>query len=829
MTVTVALAFLLVGIVSVTLALTFFSMDLDTVEYIACGFSAYFMIYILVSSALFLLRSFSIDRCIILSSIISILGFAVTYQMHGRQMSVSSIGYGNIYVVLAVFLGVCFASGSFEFYGMGQDEGVYQTEAINLLYGNAEWSYTIQEHGDVADPDYREYYYRNIVDNLGFDVASEVDRNEYFLFATNDGGDDGIFGFWHGMPSFASILALSSLVFGIENMMLIQLLFYICYGFICGALIKKTGADKADLFILTFLALICPVIIWVSKSALTEVFLAVIVSAFLLFALQGSYSAQMISILPILSFCFYHISAYFVIPVVLLIYWGFYFESGLKQYIYLARFLIVFYFLSFIYIAYLQPIYTGKNVAGAIPYVTKTTQFYFVLAVCLVALILTWRIVKIGHMQIAPVLYTRAITCICGLGIANVFFQAYKTGFDYSKMIMLTLPVFAIITGVFLLPVVMAILFTENYEINRKSLLIGVLFLWMIIVFSVIRGNIAYYYYYARYLAPYAFVIPVAYNHYTISYLEVRQGMFSDRKAITLRLLLRYLFPVVSVFILLPFTSVIKNNTDDSRLEWEVVEDVLEVVKNNVDEEGLPLTVVLDESLVETLFHPMRAVAGKCFITNDQFDIDYLRNNGIRPDIYISSDKSSVDILPDDMLSLAYMKTSVTEEDDLFYRSRILGLPTDIEAKNRFTVFIYRNALTEQISFHKNADRLQEGWHPPNLHGFYWTSEYSAILSACLERRDYLMTLLFGDMIPFDLLSFDEISIKVIVNGEDVHTLKINESNQSNPVVINIDQSIINTGYNEFRVEADHMWSPAEYGAEDTRSFGFSLSEVRFE
>lgn len=102
------------------------------------------------------------------------------------------------------------------FFGMGRDEGVYQTEAIAFMNG-----YTSIEHKNLFD-EYKIIYnkYKVFVDNLFVKGYYPICRRPDLKFPEKP--DNLLQGYFHGLHSFSALLGFAGFICGIENMSVIQ-------------------------------------------------------------------------------------------------------------------------------------------------------------------------------------------------------------------------------------------------------------------------------------------------------------------------------------------------------------------------------------------------------------------------------------------------------------------------------------------------------------------------------------------------------------------------------------------------------------------------------
>lgn len=129
--------------------------------------------------------------------------------------------YALCFLILAVAMP--FAAGKFGYFGMGQDEGVYQTHAIQLMYGENSRQLDFPEYTQLNMKE-REACQDAVVSHLlGFYTVDEYGTISGYDTETMSRAS----GIFHGIPNYAAMLALSGRISGIAHMMDIQTVFYI--------------------------------------------------------------------------------------------------------------------------------------------------------------------------------------------------------------------------------------------------------------------------------------------------------------------------------------------------------------------------------------------------------------------------------------------------------------------------------------------------------------------------------------------------------------------------------------------------------------------------
>jgi hypothetical protein len=128
---------------------------------------------------------------------------------------------------------------------------------------------------------------------------------------------------FHGLPNFPAILSISGLIFGAENIMVGLTLPYLI-SIILIFLTLNTNLDlkKSTSFIATLIFALSPLVIWVAKASLTEIYLAMIVSMFCFFLTDKNKNSTYLLWIPISAFAFFHVSIYGLMPMFVVLFFG---------------------------------------------------------------------------------------------------------------------------------------------------------------------------------------------------------------------------------------------------------------------------------------------------------------------------------------------------------------------------------------------------------------------------------------------------------------------------------------------------------------------------
>ena len=212
---------------------------------------------------------------------------------------------------------------------MGQDEGVYQTQAIQFIYDYNDIQRDFEEYEmlntEEAKADFKTSIQEDLIGLYNYDTT--------LPFASGEKELSDVSATFHGIPTIAALLALSGKIFGIHHMSDIQTIFYICSVFLLFFILTDMGIKKVSCAVCTTLFAFSPIVLWVSKSALTEIGLACLILAFIYFILKMDKNSTFLSIIPLTAFCFYHLTIYTMFPLFIMIYFGLYIYNRKNYYL----------------------------------------------------------------------------------------------------------------------------------------------------------------------------------------------------------------------------------------------------------------------------------------------------------------------------------------------------------------------------------------------------------------------------------------------------------------------------------------------------------------
>lgn len=766
----------------------------------------YFMQYVVVSGILFWINIFSIRRAVFLLFIFTVVRVFISVKRIGmeriKDIKIQCDIKSGLLSFCAIFIMILFNIGHFEFFGMGQDQGVYQTEAINLYYDIPNKGVIIDEYDELQDGEYKSYYKDFVHGMAGYDIL----KGSLFVPGVDENKiKSDVEGHWHGIPTYPSILALSAKMFGISDMLVIGTVFFMCFLFLIEFIMFEHGVPQIVRILSIILLGLSPEIIWVKKSSLTEGFLAVLIVMYLYYMLTESENSHIKSTYPIVTFSYFHVSAFTLMPIFVINYWLMYLRTNNKEYITCTKIIILGYLSGFFMMWAVQPRYTLLNYQKPLSFLSISIIIWLVVAACIIGWLLTVLLANFGNkIQACDNHIKLTFKYLCLVSSAFIIFLAVSRHYSTHNILMMTIICYSILSGVVLVPSIFAKLCQNKYGLSNSLMIVLDMFIWCIVIYSIVmRRQVQYYYYYGRYLMPFISIIVILFAF----------------------LIHKNYYRIVCLFIgcaaLLPYANILRINKDDSRMEWNHVVEVMECSKEAT-------AIILDPNLGGILYYPIKAATNaKVYPVMNTVEetFDYIPEKYRTSCFYISRnmlyDKN-------DKYTLVYRNKIRYEEDNLDNVSNWSGLVTDITGEGEYRVSIYR---VEKETVYINSTETEPfiyGWGNVDNLGFRWVNNDIAAIKCFFVKNDYKMIIEKGCSIPFEMISNKEIDVKVYINEQYVANIEYSKENVDDDYSVVIPKELVKDGYNEIVFECD-LWSPSEYGSADLSNYGFSIRGIRFD
>lgn len=658
---------LLVGIVLTFIGCGYILKREDIVRLLIVSILMYFSLFIVASGLLFWIDKFSIIKTLITVIVVGGVFDIFKYVRH-RDIQIEWNVRGYIIPVIIIACAMPFVLQKYEFFGMGQDEGVYQTQGIQFMYDYNDIQRDFEEYdlldSEEAKEDFRLSLQEDLIGLYNYDTS--------LPFASEEKELSDVSAVFHGIPTFPALLGLFGKMFGIRHMSDIQTIFYVCAVFLLYFVLQDLKVKKVSRVVCTVLFAFSPLILWVSKSALTEIGITALILGAIYFILRMDKVSIFLSLLPLTAFCFYHLTIYTMFPVFVLIYLGLYIYSGEKRYLICTAIFNTAFILGMFMAMMVAGTYAFTHNFGVVYKIPGINQENIVIfwggmscaiyAMCILLyciecwtdilrkICVFWKYIVIRCALIVGVLYQGIIIFNVRekyQGGINAFRHLTLTGFGMSVGVII--PAFA---GAF------AIIYVTKVFRNIKGTVIAALFLYCIILYSCLMNQrVPYYFYYGRYLAPYLAVVLI----FSALALDKIEKQFI------------WLMGLTSMLILMPYERMLLVEKDDTRVTWNVIEEISEKIE--------PGSIVfIQRGNMKYYYLPLRAICGaECLPDTEAIMDDSKKIKGEK--YYITDDTIFVE-----NAEIKFQAGFELNEDNNLYDGKWLPFPLDVTTEKHYVI-----------------------------------------------------------------------------------------------------------------------------------------------
>ena len=511
--------FWVLGMLAAFLLTAFAYKKIEIFKMAVIGTMVYFCAYVVVSGLFILLDEFSVQRSMIITLAVLAL-LAMTLAAVNKTVFPRIVFMPKKYLPLAALLIVfAFISGNkAELYSTGQDQGLYEIRAMMYMNNHNENFQKLTEYDAIENPTTRQMYLDTMNDFEGMYITS----------ATAEITGNGIEYEIHGIPTFPALLALWGDVFGLHNMNGILTVFYLAViagvWIICDNLKFKRFVS----YTIAVMTGICPMILWCSKNLLTEMGLCMMICLFFVFVSE-EYRRRVCGwcALPIMAYSFYHITITLTIPLWLVIVVIIYLHTRKKDMVLSFVAILLSYTAGLEMMYKSSPLYLTKNLEPLFwafrNHIGLNSFHKLVFAICIILSIIAVVLDLMGvGRKLRVVLrkknYSAAeikrwkmiFSAIVIVVIAFFIYRGYTTsakGLEIEKMAVLS---FVYMTGFIALPIALfAIIVNAGRFIkdSRRMAMVIALLYAMVVLTGLIWKDINFYYYGARYFAPYMILV----------------------------------------------------------------------------------------------------------------------------------------------------------------------------------------------------------------------------------------------------------------------------------------------------------------------------------
>lgn len=592
----IVVGLLLVGLGPAWYVVAGLEKQINIVKSVVLAVIAYLASHIVLSGLLFWIDQYSIKRTLLTCACAWGAGLIVMLIRKKRPQLTWEIRQYWLPCLIAVLI-LPFVFRGFEFYGMGQDEGVYQTQAICFINGMTERQYDFPEYYSMGTPGDQELYEAAIAETnlVGFYRIYNAD-GEYCFGQSGEQAFSERSGVFHGIPTYVALLALWGKLFGIRHMSGINIVILICCVFMLHEVCMRLKMKRSGEAVAMLVFACSPLIIWITKSSLTEIGMTLNWLVFLYLILGEDKRERVLSALCIWVYAFYHISVYVFMPFYVLLYLALYLYTkdrvNIKAMLLAVAGYLTGYWMSLMIAArYLDKNYVWIYRAG----INGQNVPYVITAVCALVLLAGVVLLRSRKQLSFPVHISRKAAGIwirigMVLLILIQIYRSWKKGLQWQQLGGVTMITFLIVSGI-LVPLLVygSVLFSTGQWLEnwKKTVLLGCFFYCVLVFSAIFLPGIAYCYYYARYLTMYVPLLAI------MGGLLLQQWSLWKAAVVTL----------AGVLWMLPYNITLLKYQDDTRVEWDTLEQVAGEIRAGDN-------VIIDVELFGYYYFPIKAMTG---------------------------------------------------------------------------------------------------------------------------------------------------------------------------------------------------------------------------
>lgn len=536
--------------------------------------SAFLFVYLAVSGAAFFFDIFHVNGVLAATALAEavILGWNRWVKRRTPVPLDGNIRPYAILLALAV-LGLLLSGENFGYFGMGQDQGVYQVKAIELMQGNTRRVSEPREYELLETQEQRDLFVEKIQGLDGFDNLARFEAEASALPGVQTPSDNAAAAIFHGIPTFPAMLALTGRVAGMDNMAWSQTLFYLLTLFVIWFAAEELGLNRLLCTLACLMYLLSPEVVWVSKSTLSEGFHALIMAWFIYLLVNRTHpERRWYSALMVAAFACWHVSIYAMIPMFIVLYMLMYARTHDRQYIRAGLISAAGFMLGFTMMVVVAPRYSLANTYRLTSVFAEHPGVIWplMMACAAVAALLLLIIRRFDLRRPAEALFSgrAGVWLLRALLAASLLLTAWQTARSAAALGSMRqalqqngLMNYVWMTGVVVLPVLLLRIWCKPEIILRNELTLGmgfVFFYTVLLYAGVLKPQIDYCYYYGRYFVPY---IPVAALVAAYAFRDVGRRSL---KAVT----------ALMVAAMLPFDGTLYLHKDDTFCSYEELASV---------------------------------------------------------------------------------------------------------------------------------------------------------------------------------------------------------------------------------------------------------------
>ena len=590
-----AVVVLVVLILTVTELLR--SADGDIVKSLILAISKFICIFCVISLALFSTDHFSYRYALIAELILSLVYLTVVYVSGHKQLPFVFNGSSLWIPLIIICLTLPFTTQKAEYFGMGQDEGVYQTEAIKLAENSTDLFSRFKEYKQLKTKEEKQQYL-DFLDSLGgfSRLEKSFEKEEYDNIKKSFETGDRTTGIYHGIHVLSAVMGLWIKMFGTGRMTGVMALMFYCSVFLFYYALKNLSSDRFLQIAGCALFAFSPVLLWLSGTTYSESLVVLSFTLFLYYLTLPEKDTPEIYSLGIttLYICSQHIMFLVLYPAFWLVFIVLAVRE--KNFRYFHNIIIaaagltaisaafassaVIYYFDNLTRLYIGNIITSDNILF---WITAGAVVSSIVAAVLIRLLsrtekpVIYNAVRIGSRVIIPLslIYVAVHFYFIGAGLVEPTayneYEVYAQG--WGVLFYTSIWALCLFCGILVLPFVVLKLFLGKRPFGNSGVHISIciLVIWLVFVYSaVLKNEVWYYFYYSRYLG---YVVPAV----LLMFVILADRYISDRtyKYLTIAI------TAVSLIGMIVLDIQVSRYKDDTLVEWRTLESIAEEVSGD--------------------------------------------------------------------------------------------------------------------------------------------------------------------------------------------------------------------------------------------------------
>lgn len=568
----------------------------------------YWSAQIIVSGVLFCFDKYTVLGNAVIVFSIALLCFleairrervSFTFHINSLERKNFKFSLWDVVMLFFVLLLIFLCRNQNEFYGMSQDEGVYQTQAISFIKGETANIRDFRECKELPEElvgkHLENIFWAKERGMHGFYPLSE----EVFPRTVQTREESQVWFTIHGVPTYTALLALWGSIFGIPSMMGVQLCFFALTILTFYEILKHWSMHPALRVAVTVVYAASPIMFWLAQSSLTEMVLAYAMNLFILeLCRPGRFIKAWRLAVPVLLFGLIHLSIYTLMPMFVLALTIRFLQNRNSVFLRAGFYMTYGYIACILFVSwwYTEYFYINVSPLYQFPGITEDNALFILLSlgiaylVWFLALYCTQRYMRSIPQWAAWVVRGTQLILLLAAIMASI---GYVQKGGYASR--LTGLAYIVLTGVIVLPLLVGFVLVKPASVTRDEREYSILWMYLYVVYvyvAVFRVYIINHYYGDRYLVPFLGIV------FLVLAILLSKWKKTMRNTIVTMAILSFSFAYFvyhDVFIV--------TNKDDSRIEWDILVEMSEYLNEN------DILILGGDQMISCYF-PMRDLSG---------------------------------------------------------------------------------------------------------------------------------------------------------------------------------------------------------------------------